>query len=485
MEKFTPSQIKTTKDFLSTFKLIDGKGANLNDTIKPGQLEIATCLINRKGPGGQKKIHIMAHTRYGKSITVGACVAIRASVKKEPWTIVAPTEKQAQIIMDYVIYFSVNDPIIRQLLTVDAKVLKSEVANLTQRRSRNHLTYKNGGEVRVFSVTQTMGFGCPNLVMDEACRIGDNDEALAYRMLGDSPDNFLVKIGNPFFNNHFKTDYLDTDFHHINIDVEQGIREGRFTEEENGKVKAKPNYGILYLNQFPDDEERDKYGYKPIFTHKLIEATQTDTGEHVGQITDALDPADGGANASVIVRRSSKYAEILMEAYSLGVADACADLIQKGKDSNKLAMDIQGLGRSDGKRLQTIHGVKERFVPLNTALPVPDVTLMEGMRQDEFENYRAYLIFAFERWLQIGGKLQRDERWKNLLHFRWKNSKRGRLQVVSKEELQKYYGVKDMGVGDAATYTCTPEHPQSVMNPDNPNNQDLGGIDPYYPEIGV
>ena len=348
MQTFSPEQIIKTKETLNVFSLIDGKGANLNDTIKPGQLEIASCIINRKGPGGQNKIHIMAHTRYGKSITVGACVAIRASTKKEPWAIVAPTEKQAQIIMDYVIYFSVNDPIIRMLLTIDPNVLRAEVAKkLTVRRSKNHLTYKGGGEVRIFSVKQTMGFGCPNLVMDEAAQIDDNDEALAYRMLADSTDNFLVKIGNPFFNNHFKLDYLDDDFHHVNIDVHRGIQEGRFTDAEHTKVKAKPNYGVLYLNQFPDDEEKDKWGYKPVFTHKLIEDAQTDTTEHIGKTTTALDPADGGDNASVIIKRSSKLAEILLHEYGLQVADAAQELVVKGKESDKLCMDKIGVGTSD------------------------------------------------------------------------------------------------------------------------------------------
>ena len=89
---------------LQTFTLKTQEGLVLNSTIVQGQKEIAECILQRKAPDGKRKVHVMAHTRYGKSIIVGACIAIRAAVKKEKWAIIAPTKEQAQIIMDYVLW---------------------------------------------------------------------------------------------------------------------------------------------------------------------------------------------------------------------------------------------------------------------------------------------------------------------------------------------------------------------------------------------
>lgn len=468
------------KEILGTFNLITKEGTHLNDTITPGQLEIAETILYRQAPDGKKKIHVMAHTRYGKSLVIGACVAIRAATKGESWAIVAPTKEQAQIIMDYVIQFSVNDPIITQLLKVNAKQIKEE--QLTQRRSRDHITFLKGGEVRTYSATATMGHGSPNLIMDEAGLISDSDEAKAYRMIGDHVDNFVVKIGNPWHNNHFKTAYIDPAYHHINIDVYQGIKEGRVTEEHHESVKDKPHYKVLYLNQFPDDEDRDEYGYMPLFTHSMIENAQTETVEHLGEKITAGDPADSGSNAGVIVTRSNNLAEMTLRVFNMDVLTFSDQLVLKGNDSVRLAMDGQGIGAGGIRRLEDMQEVKRKLVRINSGLPLnKNTNLPEGMRIDDFANYRAYMAWAAAEWLKKGGKLKKNEEWKNLLAFKYRINSRGKIQIVSKEELRKNYHIYDLGVADAFTYTFTPDKPRSVVNMPT----DIGGVEPYYPELNM
>lgn len=472
------------KDILGTFDLRTKEGIHINEVITPGQIEIAECIIYRKAPDGKKKIHVMAHTRYGKSMIIGACVAIRASTKKEPWTIIAPTKEQAQIIMDYAIQFSVNDPIISQLLKVDAKLLKTE--QLTQRRSRDHITYLQGGEIRTFSATQTMGHGAPNQVQDESGLINDSDEAKAYRMIGDSTDNFIVKIGNPWFNNHFKKAFLDPEYYHINIDAHQGLKEGRLTQAHLDDVKTKPHYDVLYLNRFPDDEERDEYGYLPLYTHTLIENAQTETTEHMGEHNTGADPADSGSNASVIVNRSSNLAEIVHHAYGTDVLEFATDVAHKSKigtqEANKLGVDGQGVGAGTVRKLEDAKETKRRLVRINSGAPMKDTKgLPEGIRPEDFENQRAYMAWAGAEWLKAGGKLQKHEGWKNLLHLKYKINKRGKIQIVSKDDLRKKYKVYDLGVADAFTYTFTPDKPIGVFKMPN----DVGGVKPYYPDFGI
>lgn len=344
--------IKTpaTDKILETFKLKTQDGFILKaDNVAQGQKEIAECILNRQSPDGKNKVHVMAHTRYGKSIIVGATIAIRAAVKKERWGIVAPTKEQAQIIMDYVLFFSVNDPIISQLLKTDARILQNE--RLTQRRSRDHITYLQGGEVRTFSAKQTMGFGAPNLVMDEAGLTEDSDEAKAFRMLGDNPQDFFVmKIGNPFHNNHFKTAYLDDTYYHINIDAKRGMKEGRLTQAILDEQKTKPHYDVLYNNLFPDEEMRDKYGYLPLFTHRLINAVQVEeaTIAPIGDRLVGADPNDEGANEGVIV---SRYANLGRIDQALLGSDPITMASELGKinDAELYFIDRQGVGSGKWK----------------------------------------------------------------------------------------------------------------------------------------
>lgn len=465
-------------DILGTFRLMTKEGNNVNDNITPGQLEIAEPIIYREAPGGKKKVHIMAHTRYGKSMIIGACVAIRAATKREPWVVVAPTKEQAQIIMDYAIQFSVNDPILSQLLAVNAKTLTNE--KLTQRRARDHITYLKGGEVRTFSSAQTMGFGSKNVIMDEAGLISDSDEAKIYRMLGDDPDHFLIKIGNPWYNNHFKKALLDDTYHHINIDIHQGIAEGRATEEYHNSVKEKPHYEVLYLNQFPDDEGKDEHGYLPLLTHKLVENAQVAPGtvEHLGKKILGGDGADGGANMSAAVTRSNSLAQVSYVGYQLRSGDF-GDIVAGFKDTvDMLATDALPPGNECNAKLRAAQQTKRMLVEVNAGGKIDQDTIPNNEDAKEYYNMRAYIFWQLRKWLMAGGKLERNEHWKMLLHVRYKVEK-GKLIIVSKENLAKLYKVHDLGIADALSFTFTPEKPKVITNMPS----DVGGVQPYYPDL--
>lgn len=465
-------------DILGTFSLITKEGKNVNDNITPGQLEIAEPILYREAPGGKKKVHIMAHTRYGKSMIIGACVAIRAATKREPWVVVAPTKEQAQIIMDYAIQFSVNDPILSQLLAVNATTLTNE--KLTQRRARDHITYRHGGEVRTFSSAQTMGFGSKNVIMDEAGLISDSDEAKIYRMLGDDTDHFLIKIGNPWYNNHFKKALLDDSYHHINIDIHQGIKEGRATEEYHNSVKEKPHYEVLYLNQFPDDEGKDEHGFLPLLSHKQVENAQVAPGtvEHLGKKIYGGDGADGGANMSAGVIRSNSLAQIKDIHYNLRSEDF-GDIVAGHRDEvEMLATDALPPGNGCNAKLRAAKETKRMLVEVNAGSKVNQDTIPNTEDAKEYYNMRAYIFWQLRKWIIAGGKLERHPEWKMLLSVRYK-VENGKLIIVSKKDLAKLYKVDDLGIADALSFTFTPEKPKLIANmPD-----DVGGVAPYYPDL--
>jgi len=73
--------------------------------------------------------------------------------------------------------------------------------NIRRYRNKSRINFKVGegkmGEVFITTAKNAMGLGAPNIVEDEAALIDDKEHSLVMRMLGDSMDNFLVKVGNP------------------------------------------------------------------------------------------------------------------------------------------------------------------------------------------------------------------------------------------------------------------------------------------------
>ncbi|MBM3253097.1 MAG: hypothetical protein FJZ16_02440, partial [Candidatus Omnitrophica bacterium] len=233
-----------------------------------GQLEIIDCIFNRSSPDGLKRVQVIAATQYGKSIAVGAGIVMRATAFPENWAVVAGTKEKARIIMDYVIMFSLNNPIVRSQLSPDIPIER-----LRMKRAQDRLTYKSKGEVRVYSadankITETstslMGFGAPNVVGDESALIPDILQATVMRMLGGKEDNFLMKVGNPFHRNHFLRTWEGGRYYRIFIDYLRGIKEGRFTEGFINEMAEEALFDILYECKFPEEGRMDEKGWLPL-----------------------------------------------------------------------------------------------------------------------------------------------------------------------------------------------------------------------------
>lgn len=452
----------------------------LNDSITEGQKVIMETILARKAPdgSGRKRAHFLAHTRFGKSLAVGAAIAIRASMKGEKWAIVAPTKEQAQIIMDYVIEISVNDPIISELLRDDvAKAIKKE--RLTQRRSRNHITYLKGGEVRTFAAGSTMGFGSQNVVLDEAGLIDNETESKIFRMLGDSTDNFYVKIGNPWFSidpngdtHHFLHSFTDAGYFSVNYDYKSGLTMGRLTEEYLNEVRQKPNFDILYENIYPDTDKVDKGGYITLFSHKALKKAIVSPGiEMLGSPILGVDPNDAGENEAVIVKRGMNLARIELASTGFNNLTIAPEVARIGKDCGEWNIDKQGVGTGTVNLLKKQPDqISARVVPINSGLPVPQyIKGYEG-----FENLRAYMFWENADWINKGGKLEGTiEDWRQLLAVKYKNNSKGKVQIISKEELHRRK-IHDLGRADALSYTFAPK-PKRMGT-----NKPTGGVEPLF-----
>lgn len=477
---------------LQMFKFTTQEGKSFNDMATAGQREIMEVILNRGMQGIDRwfnRIHLMAHTRYGKSLAVAAATAVRASVKKEKWAIVAPTKDQAQIIMDYLIYFSINDPIISQLLKTSAKQLKNE--HLTQRRSRSHITYINDGEVRVYAAGQVMGHGAPNVIQDEAGLLDNNEDSKSFRMLGDSTDNFFIKIGNPWFSNdqatgeehHFYQSYKDPDYYQIDIPIERGIAEGRVTDKFHAEVKGKPNYEILYKNIFPDSNRVDKDGYYPLFTHSLLKRCMVEPGEFqsVGSERLGADPADGGENESVIATKSFNLARVIWRSTQHDNLQVADEVALRGKTIDDWFLDKQGVGSGTVRKLQRRAEYFRKVNPINAGDTECLKLLPKEEHAEQYFNLRAYIFWNMKLWAEQGNKIEKCEGIeKQLMALKYRNSKNGKIVIISKEELRKR-GIFDLGLVDAISFTFAPKTKKVVPQ----NQQVTGGVEPYYPNLGL
>lgn len=438
-----------------------------NETAAHGHKVIMECILARRAPTGDelnimKRIHLMAHTRYGKSLAIAAAVCVRSSSKHEPWAIVAGSKDQAQIIMDYVIQFSVNDPIIKQLLLNEKEI---KIERLTQRRKRDHLTYKLGGEIRAYGAgkdgTAVMGQGCPNVVEDESGLINDNTQSKIFRMLGDHMDNFYMKVGNPFLNNHFKDAFISDDYFHINIDWRQGILDGRLNEKFVDECRNKPNFGILYENIFPDAELMDAKGYLPLFTHSLLEKAIIEDGEIVpwGIARDGCDPADNpsgnsGNNESIICRRWTNVAKIIFQNNQIDNIQFATEIATRGFNSEEWLIDTVGVGSGTYNLLKSQMVTKYKAISFKGGDSIPEDVQNKDINQ--FINLRAYCFWQLKLWIESGGKIIRHPDWRKLLMVKYKTHG-SKIQIISKEELRKDpYNIDDLGVPDALSMTFAP-----------------------------
>ena len=445
---------------LKTFTFKDESGELL--VFTPGQLQILEVILNRQSPDGKKRIHIMTPTRYGKSATVAAGVVVRASTKNEKWAIVAGSRDKAQIIMDYAIGYSLDDPLIKTQLAIDGSLER-----LRRERSRDRLTFLRGGEIRVFSADSRnrqevgnalMGFGASSIILDEAALIDDDIFAKIMRMLGDNTDNFMVKIGNPFRRNHFLKSYQSDNYHKIFIDWRQAIEEGRFTPEFVEEMQEQAFFDIFYEVKFPEADSMDESGWIPLLTDLDIERAFVEEDQPFGEKRLGVDVACGGRNYSVVVLRTENMAKKLLKNRDPDTMSLTGSVLNLKNELNvqerNIFIDKVGVGKGAYDRLseqfQVVVGVNAGQEPA------------DKMR---FANLRAEMYWRAKEWVEKGGKLQKDDDWYQLAQIKYKPDSYGRIKIMGKEEMLRH-GIDSPDFADAfsLTFARAESHPRDYSN---------------------
>lgn len=445
------------------FKDEQGKPLVLTD----GQCLIFDLIYRKPYP----RVHLEAFTRYGKSQTIACAILLRVTTYPEKWAVAAGNDKQAGIIMAYVIQHIFDHPYFRNKFEIPAGESEEHIRRY-RNKSRLNFNVEKGsagqfllGEVYITNAKGALGFGAPNVVGDEAALIPDDEEVLINRMLGDQTDNFYMKVGNPWDSGHFDQSREDPRYFKMVIDYKQGISEGRFTVDQMLEMQKKPFWGVLYECRRPPRDSMDEQGWMPLLTKEdidraVVRAPNVLASELSGFGVNRLggDIAGGGKNLSVLVQRFTNLARILLRTHDPDTM-SFGEAIMNAKRArfvqpHDIAVDNVGVGKGVYDILsRTLAGV--RGINGGDRLP-------EGTQDEElFFNFRAAMYWRLREWLLKGGKLllndddDLQETWYQLTRIFYRQrleGTHGKVQIMPKEIMLKR-GIQSPDVADALALT--------------------------------
>lgn len=421
---------------------------NKQIVLSENQLKIFNLIVYQKHPRNQ----IIAPTQYGKSLTVALSVLTRSMFWDERFIILAPTEKKASIIMNYVLEHCFDDSVFLERLELEQGV---SLDRLRRERSRNNLTYKGGGGVMILTldarnqkrnIEAALGFGGNRIILDESSLIDDTLYATVKRMLGGYKykDTFLLEIGNPFYRNHFFRTWHDSSYHKIFIDYKIGLSEGRYSPEFIEEMRQEAFFDVFYECQFPDEDVVDDRGYRQLLANSEIryrnKAPQIDEPLYLGA------DIGGGGDDNVYILRSSKYAWVESRNRSSDTMTNVSEIrriLQKypNLEANRVFIDDIGIGR----------GVSDRLKELDLAINGVSVgsSAQDGTK---YKNIKAEAYWGLKIWLHNGGKLVKDDHFRQLSWIKYKINTDKVIQMEPKEELIRRTG-KSPDFADALMLT--------------------------------
>ena len=426
--------------------------------ISNGQDEIFRAVAMKLYP----RLHVMCHTRFGKSMDVGLAVLTRAATFPERWAIIAGKKDKAQIIMNVVNGHLFDNEYVKAKFIPDSG---DNLEEIRRYRNKNHITFKLApgqfSEIFIGSASDALGFGAPNVIEDESALIDDNDHSLVMRMLGDDPkQNFLCKIGNPFNRNHFLASYHDPSYHKIVWDCYRSLKEGvRMTRDFLEEQRKYSFFKVLYECMFPSASEIDESGWMYLIGDNDIIAAQKRNNNPYGVRRLGIDVQRGGRNYNVWCLRDSTQAKVLQKSLDndiILVGDTTLNFLrEQGVQPYNTFVDDSGVGGgvTDYLKSRGCH-----INPVNFGGEASKVVQIVNGKQEEkaeYLNVRAEVYAGREglqTWLKTSGQLIPHEDWIQLTKIRYRKNAQGKVQIEPKEKMRER-GIESPDVADALALT--------------------------------
>jgi hypothetical protein len=463
------------------------------------QLLIAGIIIGRVA----RRVQLILPTQYGKSEIVAQAVLERVATKPEKWLLVAPEQKKAEIIMGYIIKHIFDDSYFQRQLIFDETMEK-----LKQHKSKTHLTFRRGGEIMVLSADARnrqrtkdalMGFGAPNVILDESALIPDDLYATIKRMVGGHEQSdegtFLLEIGNPFTRGHFLRTWRSELYEKIWVDYHQALSEGRYSQRFIDEMREEAFFDILYECLFPEQGEVRSDGYRRLVVDATLDGARLETmpelqyrkredgtiimakwdeegHEHEYQVLDddpvlGVDVAAGGDNETVFTLRFPKHNfSMVLERNRDDDLDNQADRVMDYRrkyhiGDYRIIIDDGGVGHGLGDILKNKHDILFKRM-LAGESPHKEVTergqeLSQDQKSDRrrFANNRAMVNWKARKALKSAHKLVKDSGFDEGKEIYYKQTPSGKLQMEPKEKM-KERGVESPDTWDSFCLTFTP-----------------------------
>lgn len=404
------------------------------------QADIFNCILHRKHSRNQ----IIASTQYGKSDTVAMALIIRSQSFSENWAIISGQKDKAQIIMGKVLQHIFDNEFFYSKLELDANI---PLDRLRRERSKDNITWLTGGGIKTFTansgnknrVTESLtGFGAQNIVEDEASLVPNDVQAMILRMLGGHQDNFLLKIGNPFYRNHFFKTWNSSKYNKIFIDYKTGLEEGRYSQDFINEMKEEAFFSVLYECKFPEQSSITPEGYQKLISDELLNKSfitkqeAEKEGMFEGEIKLGADFAGAGNDRSAYVLKYPKLL-VIKEVNQIKDTMQQVNILERIKnelriDDCNISIDYGGLGQGIGDRLHEMD-IYTNNVMFGESAPNDERT--------KYKNMRAYMYYQLFLFLSNGGRILIDDRFQELTLVNFKIDTEKRLQLQSKEDLKK------------------------------------------------
>lgn len=437
-----PKERELCLGFLRMFK-VDGQTADQIAT--EGQIEIFHAIIMRKW----NRVQIESSTQYGKSLFVALGCIILSCIDEELVAIIAPTNAKAAIIMRYYIQHLSDHHLFYTQLDKETNLSK-----LQMETTKDRIVLKNHGGIFMLSVQagntkkgfeSAMGEGARIVIQDESALIPDEIESTIFRMIAGKKDAIYIKIGNPFYRNHFYLSSIDPLYHQIFIDYERGIVEGRYNAAFIEEARKKPFFDILYACIFPPEDTMDKDGWTRLYTSTLLERVQRPDVISYGEKRLGADIAEGGGDYNAFVLRSANLARVHLKFQSPDTMQTTGRIIFEANElevfDQNIFVDSLGVGKGVYDRM-----VEQKLSPFS-------VRFGEKAQDDQqFVNQRAECYWNAYKWLSEGGALDPDADWDQLSWIKYKVDSTGRILIISKDDLRKL-GFPSPDVADAFVST--------------------------------
>ncbi len=421
--------------------------------LTPKQRELFDIILYKP----YSRCQVIAPTQYGKSMTVGCALDLSAAVDRERYAIVTGSLEKSMIIMRQCIEHLFDSPLLIAQLEIDIALDR-----LRRERSKERLTFRGGGEIAVFTAqakfksqikNALMGFGSPNVIEDESSLIDNDLHAMVMRMLGGHRDNFLLKIGNPFYRNHFHKSWHSNKYHKLFIDYQTALIEGRYTQDFIDEMKEEPFFSILYECKFPEADEMDERGYRPLLTIEQIKSRMGKPKEIIGEARLGED-IGGGGDFNTYILRQDNYAWIESANQSNDTMTNVSEterLYEEKKVKPELTfIDDIGIGRGCSDRL------KEKQYSIN-----PISVGSEAYQKDKYVNLKAELYWECRKWV-LYNWLDDDDRFLQLAEIKYKIDSDKRLKIEPKEDLRKR-GIKSPDFAEGLMLTFAKPKPKVQM----------------------